>query len=178
MWARDLSGIRFTGERTLVERLLWPWTTEPSAHTHTERNIELRDTPLRFAHMLWSPASLIHQSNNSVLTTNISRATENQRTRTHSRCHCRDSSAELLCIQEQNLLWKRPKEKRFISFSISLKLIIILIIAKSSLPYEPINLQIYVMWLVISEWKLFKGLVHPKIKILSLITHPHVVANP
>ncbi len=49
MWARDLSGIRFTGEReqTLAERLFWPWTTEE--RTHTKRNIE----PLRFAHMLW-----------------------------------------------------------------------------------------------------------------------------
>ncbi len=24
----------------------------------------------------------------------------------------------------------------------------------------------------------FKGIVHPKMKILSLITHPHVVPNP
>ncbi len=47
MWARDLSGIRFTVSvsGTLAERLLWPWTTERSAHT--ERNIErLRFTSL------------------------------------------------------------------------------------------------------------------------------------
>jgi len=25
---------------------------------------------------------------------------------------------------------------------------------------------------------LFKGLVHPKMKIMSFITHPHVVSNP
>ncbi len=46
MWARDLSGIRFTGEReqTLAERLNFGRERMP-----TKRNIE----PLRFAHMLW-----------------------------------------------------------------------------------------------------------------------------
>ncbi len=28
------------------------------------------------------------------------------------------------------------------------------------------------------RWRCLKGLVHPKMKILSLITHPHVVPNP
>ncbi len=28
-----------------------------------------------------------------------------------------------------------------------------------------------------SYWKVFKGIVHPKIKILPLITHPRVVPN-
>ncbi len=51
MWARDLSGIRFTGER---ERIISgafalavnDWAEE---RTHTKRNIE----PLHSAHMLW-----------------------------------------------------------------------------------------------------------------------------
>ncbi len=33
-------------------------------------------------------------------------------------------------------------------------------------------------WLMISFNTTVKGIVHPKMKILSLITHPHVVPNP
>ncbi len=36
----------------------------------------------------------------------------------------------------------------------------------------------YLALSVQSQVKLFKGIVHPKMKILSLITHPHVVPNP
>ncbi len=48
MWAGDLSGIRFTGER---ERNIsgWSGVNDWAERTHTKRNIE----PLRFAHMLW-----------------------------------------------------------------------------------------------------------------------------
>ncbi len=48
MWARDLSGIRFTGER---ERIIsrWSGVNDWAERTQTKRNIE----PLRFAHMLW-----------------------------------------------------------------------------------------------------------------------------
>ncbi len=33
-------------------------------------------------------------------------------------------------------------------------------------------------WLTLLTWPHLKGIVHPKIKILSLITHPHVFPNP
>ncbi len=42
-----------------------------------------------------------------------------------------------------------------------------------SVPSSPASSQLYVLKLHI-----IKGIVHPKLKILSLITHPHVVPNP
>ncbi len=50
MWARDLSGIRFTGEREM--NISWVFALavrDWAERTHTQRNIE----PLHFAHMLW-----------------------------------------------------------------------------------------------------------------------------
>ncbi len=47
MWARDLSGIRFTGERE--RNISGAFGRERLSGAHTQRNIE----PLRFAHMLW-----------------------------------------------------------------------------------------------------------------------------
>ncbi len=48
MWERDLSGIRFTGER---ERsgVFDLAVNDRAVRTHTQRNIE----PLRFSHILW-----------------------------------------------------------------------------------------------------------------------------
>ncbi len=50
MWARDLSRIRFTGERERNINGAFVFAVSDWAErTHTERNIE----PLHFAHMLW-----------------------------------------------------------------------------------------------------------------------------
>ncbi len=52
MWARDLSGIRFTGERERnISGAFILAVNDWAEHTQNieERNIE----PLRFAHMLW-----------------------------------------------------------------------------------------------------------------------------
>ncbi len=50
MWARDLSGIRFTGERERnINGAFALAVNDWAERTHTKRNIE----PLRFAHMLW-----------------------------------------------------------------------------------------------------------------------------
>ncbi len=50
MWARDLSGIRFTGERERnISGAFALAVNDWAERTHTQRNIE----PLRFAHMLW-----------------------------------------------------------------------------------------------------------------------------
>ncbi len=50
MWARDLSGIRFTGEcERNISGAFDLAVNDWAERTHTERNIE----PLRFAHMLW-----------------------------------------------------------------------------------------------------------------------------
>ncbi len=48
MWARDPSGIRFTGEREISGAFVLA-VNDWAERTHTKRNIE----PLRFAHMLW-----------------------------------------------------------------------------------------------------------------------------
>ncbi len=50
MWERDLSGIRFTGERELnISGVFDLAVNDWAERTHTQRNIE----PLRFAHMRW-----------------------------------------------------------------------------------------------------------------------------
>ncbi len=50
MWARDLSGIRFTGERErIISGAVVLAVNDWAERTHTKRNIE----PLRFVHMLW-----------------------------------------------------------------------------------------------------------------------------
>ncbi len=56
MCERDLSGIWFTGEREQNISGAFDFGRErlSGADTHTERNIQLSDTPLRFAHMLCS----------------------------------------------------------------------------------------------------------------------------
>ncbi len=51
-------------------------------------------------------------------------------------------------------------------------------VTKVIVPYES---NFYLLWacrqFFINSPKVFKGIVHPKMKILSLITHPHVVPN-
>ncbi len=50
MWARDLSGIWFTGERERnISGAFDLAVSDWAVRTHTERNIE----PLRFSHILW-----------------------------------------------------------------------------------------------------------------------------
>ncbi len=50
MWERDLSGIRFTGERERnISGVFDLAVNDRAVRTHTQRNIE----PLRFSHILW-----------------------------------------------------------------------------------------------------------------------------
>ncbi len=50
MWARDLSGIRFTGERErIISGAFALAVNDWAVRAHTQRNIEL----LRFSHILW-----------------------------------------------------------------------------------------------------------------------------
>ncbi len=49
MWARDLSGIWFTGERERNSGVFDLAVNDWAVRTHTQRNIE----PLRFSHILW-----------------------------------------------------------------------------------------------------------------------------
>ncbi len=53
MWARDLSGIWFTGERERNSGVFDLAANDWAERAHTERNIELSVTPLRFSHILW-----------------------------------------------------------------------------------------------------------------------------
>ncbi len=49
MWAPDLSGIWFTGERENISGVFELAVNDWAERTHTQRNIE----PLRFSHILW-----------------------------------------------------------------------------------------------------------------------------
>jgi len=51
-----------------------------------------------------------------------------------------------------------------------------IVVEDSLLPFMPQNSSSFVFQTAMNFG--IKGLVHPKIKIMSLITHPHVVPTP
>ncbi len=78
-------------------------------------------------------------------------------------------------------LWPHSFGKMFSFLSATLSLFLCCFLPFSFKSYLPIGLWIYIYTHNIVTWGsesgLFKEIVHPKMKILSLSTHPHVVPN-